>query len=565
MPKFVNNIDLNKNELRNAVLHVLSTAPASPSIGQVYYDSVNSTLKVCTATSPSVVFLDLGKQGTVTSVGATAPIQSTGGTTPTISIDAASGSTAGSMSSTHYSLVDGATNSNTNNALVRRDSSGSFSAGTISATFSGNLTGNVLGDVTGTVSSLSNHDTDDLAEGDTNLYYTDTRVRANRLDQMTAPTASVSFNSQNLTNLADPVNAQDAATKAYVDAARSGLDVKASVRAATTGNITLSSTQTIDGVTLIAGNRVLVKNQDDGAENGIWVVSASTWSRATDADNTPGSEVTAGMFTFVEEGTANGDSGWVLTTDGAISLGTTPLVFAQFSGTGQITAGNGLSKTGNTLDVNVDNTSIEISSDNLRIASGAAGSGLGYSTGVLSVNVSANGGLQISTDDVEIKLNSSISGLETTSSGLALKSNMAGTGITFTSGVLSVNTIDLTSATGNGVTGALPILNGGTGSTSASAARTALVGDISVGSGVSTPAIARVCAKTVGNGSATSFTIDHNFGTRDVIVQVVDIETGSDTQYETVFADVERTSTSQVTVAFAVAPASNAYRVVITG
>lgn len=563
MPKFVNNLDLNKNELRNAVVQVLASAPATPAIGQIYYDSANSTLKVCTATTPSVVFLDLGKQGTVTSVGATAPIQSSGGTTPTISIDAASDITAGSMSSSHYTLVNGATDTNTASTLVKRDASGNFSAGTITATFSGNLTGNV----TGQVSDLSNHDTGDLTEG-TNLYYTDVRVQANRLDQMSAPTASVTFNNQKITNLADPVDPQDAATKAYVDAARSGLDIKASVRAATTvagGNITLSGTQTIDDVSLIAGDRVLVKNQSTASENGIWVVAAGAWSRSTDADNTPGAEVTAGMFTFVEEGTANADSGWVLTTDNPITLGTTNLTFAQFSGAGQIVAGNALTKTGNTIDVNVDNTSIEVSSDALRIASGAAGSGLGYSTGVLSVNVSANGGLQVSTDDVEIKLNTGVSGLETTSSGLALKSNIAGTGLTFTAGVLSVNAVDLTSLTGNGVTGALPIANGGTASTSASAARTALVSDITVGTGVSTPALARVAAKTIGDGATTSFTVAHNFNTRDVMVQVYVNDSLSAEYGDTVFADVSRSSANEVTVEFAVAPATNEYRVVVTG
>jgi hypothetical protein len=563
MPKFVNNLDLNKNELRNAVVQVLASAPATPAIGQIYYDSANSTLKVCTATTPSVVFLDLGKQGTVTSVGATAPIQSSGGTTPTISIDAASDLTAGSMSSSHYTLVNNATDTNTASTLVKRDASGNFSAGTITATFSGNLTGNV----TGQVSDLSNHDTGDLTEG-TNLYYTDARVQANRLDQMSAPTASVTFNSQNITNLADPVNPQDAATKAYVDAARSGLDVKASVRAATTvagGNITLSGTQTIDDVSLIAGDRVLVKNQSTASENGIWVVAAGAWSRSEDADGTPGAEVTAGMFTFVEQGTTNADSGWVLTTDNPITLGTTGLAFAQFSGAGQIVAGDALSKTGNTLDVNVDSTSIEVFSDALRIASGAAGSGLGYTAGVLSVNVSAAGGLQVSADEVEIKLNTGVSGLESTSSGLALKSNIAGTGLTFTAGVLSVNTIDLTSGTGNGVSGALPIANGGTASTSASAARTALVSDITVGTGVSTPALARVAAKTVGDGSTTSFVIAHNFGTRDVMVQVYVNDSLSAEYGDTVFADVSRSSANEVTVEFAVAPATNEYRVVVTG
>lgn len=177
----------------------------------------------------------------------------------------------------------------------------------------------------------------------------DTQVRTSRLDQMAAPTSAVGFNGQRITNLGTPTADTDAANKAYVDAARSGLDVKQSVRAATTADITLSGTQTIDGVVLTAGDRVLVKNQATGSENGIYTVAAGAWARATDADTD--AEVNGGLFAFVEEGTANGDSGWVLTTDNPITLGTTSLAFAKFSSTGDISAGSGLTKTGNSLDV----------------------------------------------------------------------------------------------------------------------------------------------------------------------------------------------------------------------
>jgi phage-related tail fiber protein len=201
----------------------------------------------------------------------------------------------------------------------------------------------------------------------------DTQVRTNRLDQMAAPTASVSLNSQKITNLAAPTADSDAATKAYVDASRQGLDVKDSVRVATTANITLSGTQTIDGVSVIAGNRVLVKDQSTASGNGIYVVAVGSWSRATDADVS--AKVTAGMFTFVEEGTANADAGWVLTTNNPITLDTTELTFAQFSGAGQIEAGAGLTKVANTIDVNTASASrIVVNADNIDLATvGTAG------------------------------------------------------------------------------------------------------------------------------------------------------------------------------------------------
>lgn len=222
-------------------------------------------------------------------------------------------------------------------------------------------------------SSTSAANTDDLSEGSTNKWYTDTRVRANRLDQMAAPTADVSLNSQKITNLATPTSASDAATKGYVDALKQALDIKDSVRVATTTAGTLATSfengDTVDGVTLATGDRILIKNQTSGAENGIYTVNASgAPTRATDADSN--TEVNPGMFVFVEEGTTNADSGWVLTNNGSITLGTTALTFVQFSGAGQITAGNGLTKTGNQLDVQVDDSTIEIVGDTLQVKDG---------------------------------------------------------------------------------------------------------------------------------------------------------------------------------------------------
>ena len=184
----------------------------------------------------------------------------------------------------------------------------------------------------------------------------DTGVRTNTLDQMAAPTSAVSLNSQKITGLADPTGDNDAANKGYVDGVAQGLDVKDSVVATTTANGTLSTAfangQSIDGVTLQTGDRILIKNQTTQSQNGIYNVNASgAPSRATDMAT--GSNA-AGAFVFVEEGTVNAENGFTCTTDtGSAVVGTNNLTFAQFSGAGQIIAGDGLEKSGNTLSTDL--------------------------------------------------------------------------------------------------------------------------------------------------------------------------------------------------------------------
>ena len=202
----------------------------------------------------------------------------------------------------------------------------------------------------------------------------DAGVRTNRLDQMAAPTGSVSLNSQTITNLADPVNTQDAATRGFVEATAQGLDVKDSCVAATTGNITIATAlnngDTIDGVTLSTNDRVLVKDQSTATQNGIYVVGSSP-SRAVDL--AAGSDA-AGMFTFIEQGTVNADNGFVCTSNkGSAVTGTNNLTFAQFSGAGQITTADGIQKSGNTI----------------------------------SVDLKANGGLVIESSEIAVKLDAS--------------------------------------------------------------------------------------------------------------------------------------------------------------
>lgn len=202
----------------------------------------------------------------------------------------------------------------------------------------------------------------------------DTQVRTSRLDQMAAPTAAVSLNSQLITNLATPSAGTDAATKAYVDSVASGLDVKSSVRVATTANIANlagGAPNTLDDVTLAANDRILVKDQSTASQNGLYVVqtlgtgSNGTWVRATDFDTS--AEATAGAFVFVTEGTLYADSGWVVSTNDPIVLNTSPITWNQFSGAGAGTnAGAGLTKTGNTIDVGAG-TGIAVNADDIAL------------------------------------------------------------------------------------------------------------------------------------------------------------------------------------------------------
>jgi len=146
----------------------------------------------------------------------------------------------------------------------------------------------------------------------------------------------------------DPSTALQAATKQYVDNVAEGLDVKASCIAATTVDILLSGPQTIDGVSVVAGNRVLVKNQTNPAENGIYVAAGSTWSRSSDANTW---DELRGAFTFIEQGSLYADTGWVCTVDSGGILDTSPVTWSQFAGLGAYVAGTGLTLTGTTFSI----------------------------------------------------------------------------------------------------------------------------------------------------------------------------------------------------------------------
>jgi len=156
--------------------------------------------------------------------------------------------------------------------------------------------------------------------------------------------------SQKIVNLADGSNPADAVTKAQLDAIARGLDWKNSVKAASTTNLTLTAPQTVDTVSLVAGDRVLVKDQTTASANGVYVVAAGAWTRATDFDDA--TEITAAAAIPVEQGAVNGDAVFILATDGAVAVGTTNLAFTRLGGAGiSYTAGNGLTLSGSQFAV----------------------------------------------------------------------------------------------------------------------------------------------------------------------------------------------------------------------
>ena len=498
--KFLVNIDLNQNQLLNAQIQNLATAPSSPVNGQIYYNTSSNTLLYYNGSGwiPTGGFTvgTLGARPAASSANSGTfyyasdnyliyysngsawqqadAFGSGQSTTVTIAGSAADGT------STNYARADHAHAGPGFGAVTAQTSNGASSAngtattvahsdhthGTpaLTAVTPSNVTATSAAVGTGTAAAHEDH-----VHGFTPANFA--------LSAFGVPTGTVSFNSQKISNLLDPTSAQDAATKNYVDSVAQGLDVKASVRAATTTAGTLATSfangQVIDGVTLVTGDRILIKNQATQTENGIYTVNASgAPTRSTDMD--AGTEV-PGAFTFVEEGTTLADTGWVCTTNAPVTLGSTNIVFAQFSGAGTYAAGNGITLSGNTFSFN------PLSTGGLQAASGGA-----------SILLATN------------------SGLGTTSSGLAVG---AGSGILVSTGTVAIDT----------------------------------------------SVVARKYSTTLST-SATSYTITHNLGTTDVVVQVYTVSDGSE-----VVVDNLRASTNTVTLNFSVAPTANVYRVVILG
>lgn len=323
MPSIYGALELNKNELRQAQVQNLASAPSTPVKGQLWFDSTNNILKWWDGTQWQNA---MGGAGAVP--GDTVSTQAIG--------DAAAGG-----ASTLYSRAD------------HKHAMPAFGAATADTAF-----GSAKADGSAVTLARADH-----IHG--NPTHDAAAHSAIPLSALAVPTGAVSLNSQLLTNLATPVSGTDGANKNYVDTTAQGLDAKASVKAASTANIAaLSGTGSFDGIALVALDRILVKDQTTQSANGIYVVAAGAWSRATDMDSW--AEVPS-AYVWVEQGTTQADTGWVSTADQGGTLNSTAVTWTQFSGAGQINAGAGLTKTGSTLDVVAADSTITVNADSIQV------------------------------------------------------------------------------------------------------------------------------------------------------------------------------------------------------
>ena len=389
-------IDLNKNELRNAVVQNLSTAPSSPSDGQVYYDTDDDKLYLRADGAWEIVNrFTAADESKLDAIEAAADVT-----------DATNVNAAGAVMETDFDATTFlyATSDNTPQPKTPAEVLtilGIETGATADQTAAQILALLLTVDGSGTSLDADKLDAQEgshyLARGNhtgtqaaSTISDFDTQVRTSRLDQMAAPSASVSANSQRITAVGSPSADTDAATKAYVDATKQGLNVKTPVRVASTANVAvangLENGDTVDGVTIATGDRVLLKNQSTATENGVYVaVSSGAASRATDMDAS--SEAIGGAFVWVNEGTVNADTQYVITTNDPITLGSTSITWTQFSGSAQVTAGNGLDKSGSELSVDlISNSGLAVDSSGLSVAAGLAGDGLTLASGVMSAD-----------------------------------------------------------------------------------------------------------------------------------------------------------------------------------
>jgi hypothetical protein len=365
-----------------------------------------------------------------------------------------------------------------------------------------------------------------------------------------------------ITGLGAPTNSTDAATKAYVDSATEGLHIHESVVAATTENVNLANAlengDTLDGITLATGNRILVKNQTTTSENGIYVVQASGQpTRATDFDTA--TEVDSGDFVFVYSGTVNASSGWVQTNRPA-TIGTDPIVFTQFSGAGTYLAGNGLTLTGNSFSINtgvtVDLSTAQTLTNKTIDASSNTLSNIGNSSltnSAITINgtsTSLGGSRTLGSDDIA---EGSTNKYFTDERAQDAVGNSVGTGLSYndTTGAISNSGVTGLTGTSNQVS-----VSASTGSVTVSlpqdihSAATPTFGGVNVGSVTLADALIGTALATASDSATTidswavatyssaKYLVQMKKGSDIEVIEVLVTVDGSNNVYLTEYADV---------------------------
>jgi len=432
-----------------------STAPSSLADGELAYTHGAGTqinngkrLFIGDGSSQNVIggqyFTDMLDHTIGTLTGSSAIVTDTNSKVDTIKVRGADNSTPGNIvfddnDSSHATTLKGG------NVSSNIDISLPTTAGTVITT--GNLT-----DVAGTIGTLTALTVDNVLIGSADDQTISTSSGVLKLN----PATDIDAVNNKIINVANPTAAHHATNKGYVDGLIQGLDVKGSVRVASTANGTLSSDfangDSVGGVTVATGDRILIKEQSTGSENGVYTVNASgAPTRATDFDSNAG--ITAGAFVFVEEGT-NGDQGFVLTNNGTITIGSTSLVFTQFSGAGNISAGNGLQQSGTQISVLLPSGS----------GLAAGGAGLSIAPGGVTDAMMAASSVDLATDTVtnSLTVDHGGTGLSTIPKGSLLVANTLDTITALDGGASNTDDKVLLYTGGSDTLGFTSSLDGGT-------------------------------------------------------------------------------------------------------
>ena len=481
MPKFLSIIDMSNLEIVNLKIHNNPSPPYNANVGKgsLWMDTANSRLNWSDGVNWRAIF-----PFDTLANGATAVLR-----------DSAGGFSAGTITAT---LFDG-TATQANKLTTGRDIGITGKATAAGVLFDGtaaiNLNVTALTIVPGDITLAENH----IIVGNGSGVGAAVAKSTLLLSELGAPTSSVAFGGQRITGLANPTDDQDAATKLYVDQTAQGLDPKGSCRVATTADLGgtyngINKTMTgpaaplvIDGVELAVGNRVLVKDQTSGngaSENGIYTVTnAGTYSvawvltRAIDFNTS--AKATPGSFAFIEEGTTNKDTGWVMTADAPVALDTTLLTWTQFSGAGSYSAGRGIVQNGSVFHF-AQNT--DYTTNSIPYATGATTIGFtAAGTAHQILRVPAGGGAP-NFGAIDIGQVASVTGILAASNGGTGNASYEVGDLLYASGVMALSRL-AAAATGNvlisggvasapswnkvglttHVTGILPLANGGTG------------------------------------------------------------------------------------------------------